>query len=101
MVVTLPAAWRYAPKERDVSMQPKTRLAIETALAAVFAAIFVATVFWPDWIELVFGADPDEGSGGFEWAIVAISGLLAIALIIIARMEWRRQHRADGVITSG
>lgn len=83
------------------SMQPKTRLAIETALAVIFAAIFVATMFWPDWIELVFGADPDEGNGQFEWAIVAISGLLAIASIIAARMEWRRQHRAGATITHG
>jgi heme/copper-type cytochrome/quinol oxidase subunit 3 len=82
-------------------MQPKTRLALETAFAVIFAAIFVATMFWPDWIELVFGADPDEGNGQFEWAIVAISGLLAIASIIAARMEWRRQHRAGVTITHG
>jgi hypothetical protein len=83
------------------SMQPKTRVALETALAVIFAAIFVATVFWPDWIELVFGADPDEGNGQFEWAIVAISGLLAVASIIVARIEWCRQHRAGATITRG
>jgi hypothetical protein len=83
------------------SMQPKTRLALETTLAVIFAAIFVATMFWPDWIELVFGADPDEGNGEFEWAIVAISGLLAVASIIVARIEWRRQHRAGATITHG
>jgi hypothetical protein len=82
-------------------MQPTTRLAQRPPLPSFFAAIFVATVFWPDWIELVFGADPDEGNGQFEWAIVAISGLLAVASIIVARMEWRRQHRADGAITRG
>ena len=51
-------------------MQPKTRLALETALAVIFAAIFVATVFWPDWIELVFGADLTRGaasSNGRLW----------------------------------
>lgn len=82
-------------------MQPKTRLALEIALAVVFAAIFIATAFWPDWIELAFGANPDEGSGEFEWAIVAISGLLAVASIVVARMEWRRRHRADGAMTRG
>ncbi len=80
-------------------MQPKTRLALETVLAVVFAAIFVVTMVWPDWIELVFGADPDEGSGQFEWAIVAISGVLAIASIIAARMEWRRQHPTGAMTT--
>ena len=68
-------------------MQPKTRLALETALAVIFAVIFVATVFWPDWIELVFGENPDAGSGQFEWAIVAISGVLAVGSIIAARMR--------------
>jgi hypothetical protein len=82
-----------------MSMKPKTRFSLETALAAVFAAIFVATVFWPDWIELVFGADPDQGSGEAEWAIVAGSGVLAVAFIVIARMEWRRQRRIASDLT--
>lgn len=82
-------------------MQPRTRVALETALAAIFAAIFFVTMFWPDWIELVFGADPDEGNGEFEWAIVAISGVLAIALIVAARMEWRRQDSANRAISRG
>jgi hypothetical protein len=32
---------------------------------------------------------------------VAISGLLAVASIIVARIEWRRQHRAGATITRG
>jgi hypothetical protein len=88
-------------KRKGYAMQPNTRVILEIALAVVFAAIFLATMFWPDWIELVFGADPDEGGGEFEWAIVAISGVLAIASIVAARMEWRRQHSAGGAISHG
>ncbi len=77
-------------------MSPKTRLTLELALAAVFAAIFAVTLLWPDWIELVFGADPDRGSGEDEWAIVAASGALALVAIFIARMEWRRLRRLSG-----
>jgi hypothetical protein len=72
---------------------------MNTALAATNAAIFVATAFWPDWIERVFDAVPDEGRGQFEWAIMAVTGLLSVALIIIVRIEWRRQHPAAGTIS--
>jgi hypothetical protein len=83
-------------------MQPKTLLAVDIAFAVFFTAIFVATVFWPDWIELVFGANPDGGNGQSEWTIVATSGLLAVASIIVARIRWRRwrqQHPVAGAIT--
>jgi hypothetical protein len=79
-------------------MQPKTRLAMNTALAAINAAIFAATALWPDWIELVFDAVPDEGKGEFEWTIMAVSGLLSVALILVVRVDWRRQHPAAGAI---
>jgi hypothetical protein len=77
-------------------MQPKALLAVDIAFAFFFTAIFVATVFWPDWIELVFGAEPDQGSGQSEWTIVATSGLLAVASIIVARIRWRQWHRPVG-----
>jgi hypothetical protein len=82
-------------------MQPKTLLALDIALAVIFAGTLVATVFWPDWIELVFGAEPDGGIGQSEWTIVATSGLLALASIIVARIRWRqwcRHHSAAGAI---
>jgi hypothetical protein len=77
-------------------MQPKTLLAVDIAFAVFFTAIFVATVFWPDWIELVFGADPDQGNGQTEWTIVAASGVLAVASIIVARIRWRQSRRPVG-----
>jgi len=54
------------------------RLWLEAGLAAGAGVLGVLTLFWHDWIEAVFGVDPDHGNGSLEW-IVAFA-LLAIAL---------------------
>jgi hypothetical protein len=54
------------------------RLWLEAALAAGAGVMGVLTLFWHDWIEAVFGVDPDHGNGSLEW-IVAFA-LLATAL---------------------
>jgi len=56
-------------------------------LAAVLA---VLTAIWPDWIELLFGADPDGGDGSTEWGIVAALAVVAILFAALARFEHRR-----------
>ena len=63
---------------------------IEAVLALVNAALLVITVLWKDWIEIVFDVDPDAGSGAVEWAIVAVTLVLTIAFLALARSEWRR-----------
>jgi hypothetical protein len=49
-----------------------------------------------DWIEVMFGVDPDHRSGSVEWLILGI--LLAVALIAsaLARREWRRLRAVAG-----
>lgn len=66
------------------------RLLLEAILALVSLTLLFATLVSREWIEFIFGVDPDRGSGSLEWAIVA--GLFAIALIFsyLARSEWRR-----------
>ncbi len=54
------------------------RMVIEYVLAAVFVVLAVITVTTPQWIEAIFGIDPDRGSGALEWLIVAFFGLLAV-----------------------
>jgi hypothetical protein len=70
----------------------RSLLYIELTLATALAALFLLTLVSRDWIEEVFGVEPDAGSGALEWAIVAGLAILAIALALGARHEWRRLH---------
>jgi hypothetical protein len=55
----------------------------------LFTALFTATWLWPDWIELVVGADPDGGSGETEWLLLFAFGFAALAAWALVRWEWR------------
>jgi hypothetical protein len=70
------------------------RFWVETALAILSATMAVITLIAPQWIELVFGVDPDHGNGALEWALVVGLGLVAITLGMMARLEWRRPYPA-------
>ena len=65
----------------------------EAALAVTSAVLALVTMVWKDWIEIVFGVDPDGGSGALEWAIVAGLLLLAVASGALARAELLRVSR--------
>jgi hypothetical protein len=58
----------------------------------------LVTLVWGDWIELVFGVDPDHSSGALEWLIVL--GLLLTASITgaLARAEWGRQRAGSAAV---
>jgi hypothetical protein len=66
------------------------RFGIEVTLAILGAALFMLTLVRRDWIEEVFGVDPDRGSGALELLIAG--ALLTVALTAgwLARSEWRR-----------
>ncbi|MEU6626048.1 ABC transporter permease [Streptomyces litmocidini] len=63
---------------------------LESAAAAVSAVVLVLTLVWHDWIERVFGVEPDQGSGSLEWAVVAVALCATIVFSLLARSEWRR-----------
>lgn len=63
---------------------------VEAAAAAASAVFLVLTLLWKDWIEIVFGVDPDHHSGSLEWAIVAGSVAATLLLVALARREWLR-----------
>lgn len=63
---------------------------IETSLASFTAFIAVLTIVWQDWIEGIFGFDPDRHDGAFEWELVGLCLLLTIVFVTLARREWRR-----------
>ncbi|WP_344097696.1 hypothetical protein [Microbacterium deminutum] len=53
-------------------------MVVEFVLAGVFAILAILTAVNPQWIETLFGVDPDRGSGALEWIIVAVFGVLAL-----------------------
>jgi hypothetical protein len=62
----------------------------EVAGAALSAGLLVATLINKEWIETVFGIDPDAGSGLLEWTIVAVLSVATLGLLATSRVEWRR-----------
>ncbi len=72
----------------------RARFWIESGLTLLTGALMVLTLFLPNWIEVVFGIDPDEGSGSLEWLVVAVLLTLTIVFAMMARSEWRRRGQA-------
>jgi hypothetical protein len=75
---------------RPVVGNLRPRFWIMSGLGFVSALLGVLTLFEAEWIEVVFGLDPDGGSGALEWSIVTVGLLLSLLSSLIARSEWRR-----------
>ena len=71
-------------------MKVRTRFWLEAILAALSTGLFILTLLSRNWIEIVFGVDPDESSGSLEWLIVAALLVASIVFVAMARAEWRR-----------
>src|SRR5664279_2947223 len=80
---------------QGMAPQPRIRFWLKSTAAGLAAGLGILTVFWKDWIEAVFGVDPDHRSGALEWLIVM--ALFAVALLLgwTARLEWRDRGRLD------
>jgi hypothetical protein len=74
----------------------RSRFWLETILGSITGIVAIITLFWQDWIETVFGVDPDHGNGSAEWLVVAVLLLITAALAVGARHEWRRSQVAAG-----
>ncbi len=74
-------------------------LLAEIGLGTATGILAIVTLISREWIEIVFGVDPDHGSGALEWLIV---GALAVATVIfgmLARHEWRRPQASPALST--
>jgi len=72
----------------------RRRLRIEAGLGAASFVLLLLTLVWHDWIEIVFGADPDQHSGLAEWLVVAVLALVTVTLAVLARIDLRRLRTA-------
>jgi hypothetical protein len=72
----------------------RRRFWLETGLAIVTSFLFVITLVRNDWIEIIFGVDPDNRNGVLEWLIVGALLVVMITLFTLANYEWRRARAA-------
>jgi len=47
---------------------------------------------WKDWIEVVFGVDPDAGNGSFEAVLTLASVVAFVASTAAAGWDYRRSR---------
>jgi len=71
---------------------------VESMSAAMAFGLWVITLVWRDWIEIIFGVEPDRDSGTIEWAIVGTLLATALGSALLARTEWRRRHASPRLI---
>ena len=70
------------------------RFWIETILATLSGALTIITLISREWIEFLFGVDPDSGSGTLEWGIVLLLLVIALVFGTLARATHRRYRLA-------
>jgi hypothetical protein len=62
----------------------------QSVMAGITGFLTILTLVWRDWIEGVFGFDPDHHNGSFEWKLVAIGAVLTAVFAALALHTWRR-----------
>jgi hypothetical protein len=72
----------------------RPRFWVEASLGGATAALAGLTLLSTEWVEVVFGVDPDRGSGTLEWLIVAALLLATLAFGLLAGREAYRPTAA-------
>jgi hypothetical protein len=75
------------------------RARIEIVLAAILGLATILTAVWPNWIEGLFGFDPDGGNGTTEWWIVVVLAVTTIAVAALASHDLRVVRRRASIGT--
>lgn len=60
-------------------------------MATLAAGLAILSLITREWIELLFGIDPDHGSGALEWAVVGGLLVTSLALALVAAWDRKRQ----------
>jgi hypothetical protein len=67
----------------------RTRFWIESGMGVLSATLALLTLIWPDWIERIFGYEPDAGNGSIEVSLTVAMAIATVVLALLARSEWR------------
>lgn len=76
---------------RPFGSAPTVLTIVETLAAVAFGALGLLALLVPQWVEAVFGADPDAGSGAAEWLVVVGAAAAALSATVPARRGWQRR----------
>ncbi len=63
---------------------------LQMSLTSIIGILFVITLIWRNWVELIFNIDPDQGNGSLEWMIVSSLLVVTLVLFALASYQWRR-----------
>jgi hypothetical protein len=78
------------PAEQRTGGVMRKRFWFEIVVGGLGIVLLVVTLISREWIEIVFGIDPDGGSGALEMAIsVALLGVASVSFVL-ARREFVR-----------
>jgi hypothetical protein len=73
-----------------VTQAKRSRRSLLLLGLTVFTGVMtVVTMVSTEWIEEIFGVDPDGGSGALEWGIVAALAIVTMLLAVATRAAWR------------
>lgn len=65
---------------------------LDLVLSGFGTFLGLLTIVWHDWIETVFGVDPDHGNGSAERIAVVVLLMIGAIAGALARREWRRSR---------
>ena len=71
------------------------RFWLETVLSVLSTIMLALTLAMPDWIERIFGFEPDGGDGSTEWGWAISLAITAVALLVDARRLRLRATQAS------
>lgn len=71
----------------------RARVVVEASLALVTTVATALSILSPQWIEGLFGVEPDGGSGSAEWEVVSLLAALCVLAWSVAGRDYRRWRR--------